>query len=157
VPLAVLLRTAIVTPDLAASRRFYEQGLGLRVRFDGDITRPEVLRQLNLAPGRTAWFVVYEGAKTLHGRGVEGAMIGLLHVGRPDLPAIRRPREAALAAGEAMLAIETEEFAAVESRLRRLGTPILVEPMRSADGREIEMVVRDPAGIRVHVLERRPR
>jgi catechol 2,3-dioxygenase-like lactoylglutathione lyase family enzyme len=156
-PLSVLLRTAIVTPDLAASRRFYEQGLGLRVRFDGDITRPEVLRQLNLTPGQTAWFVVLEGAKSLRGRAAEGAMVGLLHVDRPALPKPLRPAGSVLAAGDAMLAIETEEFAAVESRLRRLGAPVLVEPMRSADGSEVEMVVRDPAGVRVHVLERRAR
>jgi len=54
-----------------------------------------------------------------------------------------------------MLAIETDQFAAVERRLRALDTPFVVQPMRSPDGRETEMVARDPAGIRVHVVERR--
>jgi catechol 2,3-dioxygenase-like lactoylglutathione lyase family enzyme len=155
-PPAALLRTAIVTTDREASRRFYAQGLGFRVRFDGDITRPGVIEQLGLVPGQTAWFVVLEGATSLHGRPVTGAMIGLLQVERPSPPALQRPAGAALTAGEAMLAIETDQFATIERQLRRLGAPFVVEPMTSADGREIEMVVRDPSGTRVHVVERRP-
>ena len=74
-PHAALLRTAIVATDLVASRRFYVEGLGFRVRFDGDITRPAVIQQLGLDSGQTAWFVVLEGATALHGRPATGAMI----------------------------------------------------------------------------------
>ncbi len=70
--LSALLRTAIVTADLAASKRFYVDGLGFRVRFEGDITRPAVIRQLGLAAGQTAWFVVLQGAASLHGQPVVG-------------------------------------------------------------------------------------
>jgi catechol 2,3-dioxygenase-like lactoylglutathione lyase family enzyme len=115
-PPSALLRTAIVTADRAASRRFYVEGLGFRVRFDGDITRPGPIEQLGLAPGQTAWFVVLEGASSLHGRAVTGATIGLLQVERPALPAMQRPAGAALAAGESMLAIETDQFATIERR-----------------------------------------
>ncbi len=155
-PPAALLRTAIVATDLAASRRFYVEGLGFRVRFDGDITRPAVIEQLGLVPGQTAWFVVLEGAASLHGRPANGAMIGLLRVEHPAPPVLQRPPGASLAGGEAMLAIETDQFAAIERRLRRLGAPFVVQPVTSADGSEIEMVVRDPSGMRVHVVERRP-
>jgi catechol 2,3-dioxygenase-like lactoylglutathione lyase family enzyme len=155
-PPSVLLRTAIVTADRAASRRFYVEGLGFRVRFDGDVTRPGVIEQLGLAPGQTAWFLVLEGAQSLHGRPVTGATVGLLQVEHPAPPALQRPAGAALATGEAMLAIETDQFRTIEQRLRRLGAPFVVEPMNSADGSEIEMVVRDPSGTRVHVVERRP-
>ena len=153
-PPSAMLRTAIVTADLAASRRFYVEGLGFRVRFDGDISRPAVIQQLGLLPGQTAWFVVMEGATSLHGRPVTGATVGLLQVERPAPPALHRPAGHELATGEAMLAIETDQFRAIEQRLRRIGARFVVEPVTSTDGSEIEMVVRDPSGTRVHVVER---
>lgn len=155
-PASALLRTAIVTTDLAASKRFYVDGLGFAIRFDGDITRPAVAQQLGLLPGQTAWFVVLKGAESLHGRPVVGAMVGLLRVDRPAPPAMRRPDGAALAAGEAMLAIETDRFDEIEQRLRAMNATFVVAPTPSPDGRETEMVVRDPSGVRVHIVERRP-
>ncbi len=154
-PSSALLRTAIVTADLAASKRFYVDGLGFSIRFDGDITRPAVVQQLGLVAGQLAWFVVLKGAESLHGRPVVGAMVGLLRIERPALPAMQRPAGAELVTGEAMLAIETDRIAEIERRLRALGVPFVVPPVLSADGRETEMVVRDPDGTRVHIVERR--
>jgi catechol 2,3-dioxygenase-like lactoylglutathione lyase family enzyme len=151
---SALLRTAIVVADLDAAKRFYVEGLGLAVRYEGDITRPAVAHQLGLAPGQMAWFVVLDTAARLGERDVRSAMIGLLHVARPALPRVTRPEGAALAAGEAMLAIETTRIDEVERRLRLLGARFVVEPHAAPDGSEIEMVIRDPDGTRVHVVQR---
>lgn len=151
---SALLRTAIVVADIAASKRFYVEGLGLTVRYEGDITRPAVAHQLGLAPGQTAWFVVLDTAARLGDRDVRSAMIGLLRIDRPAPPRMTRPNGAELAIGESMLAIETTRIDEVERRLRAIGARFVVEPHAAPDGSEIEMVVRDPDGTRVHVVQR---
>lgn len=151
---SVLSRTAIVVGDLEKSKRFYTYGLGYEISYDGDITRPEVVEQLGLASGQHAWFTVLKSSQVVEGIRRDGAMIGLLSITDPAPPVLRRPEGHDLAVGEAMLAVRTSNIATVRERLDELGARILLEPMRSADGRQTELVVHDPDGIRIHVVQR---
>lgn len=153
-PVSVLSRTAIVVADLERSKRFYTYALGYEVSFDGDISRPEVLMQLGLGPAQRAWFTVLKSSQVIDGIRRDGAMFGLLSITNPAPPVMRRPDGAPLAVGEAMMAVRTTDIATVHARLRELGATILLEPMRSADGKQTELVVHDPDGIRIHVVQR---
>jgi len=153
-PVSVLSRTALVVSDLERSKRFYTYALGYAVSFDGDITRPEVLAQLRLAPGQRAWFTVLTSSQVIEGTRRDGAMIGLLSITDPAPPVMRRPEGAEIAIGEAMLAVRTTDIATVRARLAELGAHVIVEPLRSADGRQTELVVYDPDGVRIHVVQR---
>lgn len=151
---SVLSRTAIVVHDLEASKRFYTYALGYRVAFDGDITRPIIATQLGLAEGQRAWFTVLESTNVIAGQKRDGAMIGLLSIANPEPPRMARPAGHDLAVGEAMLAVRTSDIATAHARLKELGARILLEPLRSPDGTQVELVVHDPDGIRIHVVER---
>ena len=151
---SALLRLAIVVADPERSKRFYTEALGYRVTFEGDITRPAVRAQLGLEEGQTAWFCVLASDDIVAGEQLDGAMIGLLAISNPPPPTLRRPEGADLAIGEGMLAIVTSDIHTVRDRVAALGARILLEPMRSPDGREWEMVLHDPDGVRIHVVER---
>ncbi|MCC7200601.1 MAG: VOC family protein [Gammaproteobacteria bacterium] len=151
---STLSRVAILVSDLEASKRFYTYALGYEVSYDGDITRPAVITQLGLAPGQKAWFTVLRSSQVIAGQRQDGAMIGLLTITNPVPPAMQRPTGAALARGEQMFAIRTTDIAQVRARLGELGAPIVLEPMKSPDGKETELVTRDPDGTRLHVVER---
>ena len=151
---STLVRTAIVVSDVDVSKQFYSRAFGFRVGFDGDITRPSVRHMLGLSDLQTAHFTVLHGSERLDGEPVAKSMIGLLYVAGPELEAIERPASHSLAIGEAMLAIMTDDIAAVFQRVRELDATILMEPMPSPDGSESELVLRDPDGLRIHVVER---
>lgn len=149
---SALLRMALVVSDLERSKRFYTEGLGYRVTFDGDITRPSVKAMLGLDERQTAHFVVLRGAEALYGEAVDSAMLGLLHVDNPPLQPMQRPAD--LAVGEGMMAIMTNDIARAHERMQEMGVRILYPPTLSADGSESEMVAHDPDGIRIHVVQR---
>lgn len=152
---SIVSRVAIVVADLDASKRFYTHAFGYRIQFEGEIgNRPAVREQLGLTGAQTARFAVLTNDQIVAGSRRDAAMIGLLAVGNPPPPVMRRPTGAGLAIGETMFAMRTTDIARVHARLKALGARILVEPMRSPDGREIELVVHDPDGTRLHVVER---
>lgn len=149
---SALVRTAITVSDIEASKRFYSYGLGFRVGFDGDITRAEVLEQLQLQETQTAWFVVLHGAEAVGGRDTAGAMIGLIKVDNPPLERISRPGPGTLAVGEGILAVVASDMEKVYARMLELGVEILYPPTDSPDGEYAELVVYDPDGLRVHIV-----
>jgi catechol 2,3-dioxygenase-like lactoylglutathione lyase family enzyme len=153
-PDSVLLRMALVVSDIEASRRFYTYALGHDVLYDGEITKPAVVEQLQLSVGQTAHFVVLRGADRIGDRELTGAMIGLLQVDNPPLPKMHRPGPGTLATGEGMMAVVTADIARVHERAVELGVEILLPPTKFADGAESEMVLYDPDGIRIHVVQR---
>ena len=103
---------------------------------------------------RDSWFTVLESSQVIAGVRRDGAMFGLLSITNPAPPVMRRPDAAPLAVGEAMMAVRTTDIATVHARLKELGATLLLEPMRSADGKQTELVVYDPDGIRIHVVQR---
>lgn len=152
---SVVLRVTISTRDIEAARRFYVEGLGYAVRYDGDITTPESRVLLGLKQGERARFVVLDSSQAPPGTSGDGAGVGLLSVTRRGLAAQRHPHGNALASGEAMLAVKTSNLAAVIGRLQRLGVSILAGPVTGHGGHQIEIVVRDPDGTRIHIVEER--
>ncbi len=148
-----LLRVALSVRDLDRSKHFYAHVLGMRPGFDGDISRPAVLEQLQLDEGQTVRFAILYSADRIDAQDIKGAMIGLMEVGNPAPQAMQRPPGATLATGEGVLAVVTSDIYLVEERLREFGAPILYGPKKSADGTEAEVVFYDPDGIRVHVVE----
>lgn len=152
---STVVRVAITTRDIEAARRFYVEGLGYSVRYDGDITNIENRTLLGLKGDERARFIVLDGNREFSGKTHDGAAIGLLAVSRRKLGRLVHPRRNELAAGEAMLAVETSNIAAVIQRLQRLGVSILSGPITGHDGHQIEIVVRDPDGTRIHIVEQR--
>ena len=157
-PDTILLRMALVVGDVDASRRFYHEGLGFEIGFDGPVERPIVNEMLQLDPEQRVYFVVLRGSDDVKGVELDGAMIGLLHVDNPPLPKMHRPGPGTLATGEGMMALLTSDIAGVYERLQAMGATVLYPPTLSPDGSESELVVYDPDGIRLHIVERhRPR
>ncbi len=153
-PVSVLSRMTLLVRDLEASKRFYTYALGYEVRMDRVIERAAVKTLMGLEGDQTVRFAVLASSHVIEGKRREGAGIGLIQVGNPAPPVMTRPGDALLASGEAMMAVRTSDIETVYARLQELGARILVHPMASSDGSEIELVVHDPDGIRIHVVQR---
>lgn len=152
---SVLSRVAIVVTDLERSKQFYTQGLGYRVTFEGDIgDKADVRQKIGLRDGQRARFVVLSGSKMIGGKARDGAMVGLLQVSRPAPAKIRRHTGREVEIGETMFAIRTDDVAAVYTRMQKLGAVVLLPPLAAPDGSETELVVRDPDGTRLHIVQR---
>ncbi|QGN55831.1 VOC family protein [Novosphingobium sp. Gsoil 351] len=153
---SAVVRATFVVRDMDRSIRFYREVFGYAVKFDGPIANPESRVLLALKPNQTARFVVLDGEKTFSGKRHEAVGIGLLSFPGQTKPRLAQPRGNAFASGQAMLAIETSDIAAVIARLKAFGAPILVGPVIGHGGRETEIVTSDPDGTRIHVVEQRP-
>ncbi len=66
---------------------------------------------------------------------------------------MQRPASSDLAIGEGMLAVVTSDISLAYDRARQAGVRILLAPTPSPDGSESEMVLHDPDGFRIHVVE----
>jgi catechol 2,3-dioxygenase-like lactoylglutathione lyase family enzyme len=151
---SVMSRMTLVVADIEASKRFYSYGLGYQVQSDNVITNPIVKTQMGLPQDRTVRFAILRSDHMIDGKKREGAQLGLIQVGNPALPIMKRPSGADLASGETMMAMRTTDIKLVYARMKELGARILLEPMASPDGRETELVVHDPDGVRIHVVQR---
>lgn len=155
-PRSALLRLTLVPADIERSIAFYRDVLGYSVGFDGDISQPDNRVLLGLVEGERARFVVLRGADQLDGEHIEAAGIGLLTIeGRGDMPSLAPPADNSFAAGQPMLAVQTSDIAAVTAAARRFGAPFLVERIEAETrrGREAEIVIADPDGMRIHVVQ----
>lgn len=151
---SVMSRMTLVVKDAEASKRFYAYALGYEVLGDRLVDNPVVKTQMGLDPSRTVRFVILRSSHVIAGKKREGAQLGLIQVGNPDLPIMHRPGKAGLAVGETMMAVRTTNIAMVHQRLKELGAKIVLQPMVSPDGRETELAVHDPDGVRIHVVQR---
>ena len=151
---SVLLRLAIAVSDIERSKHFYTYALGYEIGFDGDITRDTVIDQLQLAPGQTVHFTVLRGASEVGEISGPGAMIGLMEIDNPPLPAMQRPGPGTIATGEGVLAIVASDMDTIYERMLELDARVLYPPTKSPDGSESELVVYDPDGLRIHVVVR---
>lgn len=151
---SVMSRMTMVVADIEASKRFYSYGLGYQIQSDNVITNPVVKTQMGLPQDRTVRFAILRSDHMIDGKKREGAQLGLIQVGNPALPVMKRPAGADLASGETMMAMRTTDIKLVYARMKEMGVRILLEPMVSPDGRETELVVHDPDGVRIHVVQR---
>ena len=152
--ISVMSRMTMVVADIERSKKFYCYALGYEVLSDSLISNPIVKTQMGLAQERSVRFAILRSSHMIAGKKREGAQLGLIQVGDPPLPIMRRPEGVALASGEAMMAMRTSDIALAHARLKELGARILLEPLVSPDGRETELVVHDPDGVRIHVVQR---
>lgn len=154
---AALLRTTLVVADADLSKRFYAQVFGFQDVFDGDISSPVNRELLGLGPGENARFVIMRGAMMVGGLDLPTHAIGLLEITGPGFrAAVPLPEGNGLGAGQAMFAMVTDNMDSVIERLGDWQAPILVGPVIAHEGREIEIVTRDPDGARIHVVQQRP-
>jgi catechol 2,3-dioxygenase-like lactoylglutathione lyase family enzyme len=151
---SVLSRMTILVRDVDVSKRFYTHALGYEVVMDRVIDRPSVHTLMGLEPDQTVRFAILSSSHLINGKKREGAGIGLIQVGNPAPPAMTRPGGAPLASGESMMAMRTSDIGTVYRRLLELEADIIIHPMKSPDGKETELVVHDPDGVRIHVVQR---
>jgi catechol 2,3-dioxygenase-like lactoylglutathione lyase family enzyme len=151
---SVMSRMTMVVADIEVSKRFYSYGLGYQVQSDNVITNPVVKTQMGLPQDRTVRFAILRSDHMIEGKKREGAQLGLIQVGNPALPVMKRPSGADLASGETMMAMRTTDIKLVYERMKEMGVRILLDPIASPDGRETELVVHDPDGVRIHVVQR---
>ncbi|MSO98334.1 MAG: VOC family protein [Rhodospirillaceae bacterium] len=152
--ISVMSRMTMVVADMEASKRFYNYGLGYEVLSDNVITNPVVKTQMGLAQDRSVRFAILRSSRMIEGKNREGAQLGLIQVGNPALPVMTRPNHADLASGETMMAMRTTNIALVYARMKEMKAHIVLEPMSSPDGKETELVVHDPDGVRIHIVQR---
>ena len=151
---SVLSRMTILVKDVDVSKRFYTYALGYKVLLDKDISRPTVLTLMGLGPEQKVRFAILKSSHIIEGIRREGAGLGLIQVSNPSPPVMSRPDGAILAIGESMMAVRTSDIETVYQRLQELGARIVIEPITTADGSETELVVHDPDGVRIHVVQR---
>ncbi len=151
---SVMSRMTMVVADAEVSKKFYAYGLGYEVLSDSVMTNPVVKTQMGLPQDRTVRFVILRSSHMIAGKKREGAQLGLIQVGNPALPVMQRPGSADLASGETMMATRTTNIELVYARMKEMKVRILLEPMKSPDGTETELVVHDPDGVRIHVVQR---
>jgi catechol 2,3-dioxygenase-like lactoylglutathione lyase family enzyme len=154
-PLAVtFMRTMVVVRDLTVSKRFYSYAFGLRVERETELEDALTKSQLGIPMSRRARFVLLVSDGVLAGRKRPSASIGLLQLDNPSSGALSRPINEVLAAGEHVMALRTNDIAAVHARLQELGARYAVQPVKTPDGSATELVVYDPDGVRIHVVQR---
>lgn len=153
-PVSVMSRMTLVVKDADIATRFYTYGLGYEVLADRVIDREIVKIQMGVSMDQTIRFVILKSSHEILGKKRQGAGLGLIQVGNPAPPIMTRPNGADLASGEAMMAVRTSDIETVYARLQELNAKFLLHPMKSPDGTQTELVVHDPDGVRIHVVER---
>ncbi len=147
-------RTMIVVRDLEASKHFYTYALGFTLRREVELTDATTKAQLGIPMTRRARFAVVVPKAMLHGKPRTTASVGLLQLDDPPASPLLRPINDGLSIGEHVMALRTNDIAAVFARLKELGARIAIPPVTSPDGKQIELIVYDPDGVRIHVDQR---
>jgi catechol 2,3-dioxygenase-like lactoylglutathione lyase family enzyme len=154
-PLAsVFMRTMVVVRDLETSKRFYTHAFGLRVEREVELEDALTKAQLGIPMTRRARFALLVSDGVIAGRKRPSASVGLLQLDAPPSTALSRPVNEVLAIGEHVMALRTNDIATVHARLQQLGARYAVQPVSTADGSATELVVYDPDGVRIHVVQR---
>lgn len=153
-PISVMSRMTLVVKDADIAKRFYTYALGYDVLADRVIDREVVKLQMGVTTDQTIRFVILKSSHEILGKKRDGAGLGLIQIGNPAPPVMTRPKNADLASGEAMMAVRTSDIETVYARLQELDAKFLLHPMKSPDGTQTELVMHDPDGVRIHVVER---
>lgn len=151
---SVFMRTMVVVRDLERSQRFYTYAFGFRAAREVELADALTKAQLGIPASRRARFVLLTSDGLLGGRARPTASIGLLQLENPSSSPLSRPVDEVLAVGEHVMALRTSDIATVHARLRELGARYAVQPVSTADGTATELVVYDPDGVRIHVVQR---
>ncbi|MFN2098474.1 VOC family protein [Altererythrobacter sp. MF3-039] len=155
-PNVALIRFCVIPADIERSVRFYRDVLGYDVVFDGDIEHPTNRIVLGLEPEEKARFIILRSDKQIDGQDVSTIGIGLLTIeGRDDIPNANMPNDNSIAAGQAMLAMRTDDMDGLVERATAFGAIMPVAPVETQTkrGTEYELVILDPDGVRMHVVQ----
>lgn len=117
----------ITTPALLDTRNFYILHFGFEVLFEA------------------SWFVYLSGPGE---EGTRGAVLALMHPDHPSSP----PGPEAFDGRGMILTIEVSDAAAVATRLREMGAPI-VHGLTDEPWGQRRVVTRDPAGVLIDVVQ----
>lgn len=149
-------RTTIVTRDLAASLRFWRDGLGYAVWYDGHM-RTWPVPGYGYRPNSRVRIVVLAPPQqtTAPADDTTSGMIGLLSLLDEQPAGVPPAPNGLLRAGEVVVLLNTRSIAAVHDRLLALGyAPTVPTPLQVPDRPEVwEMLVRDPDGVAVAVAQ----
>jgi catechol 2,3-dioxygenase-like lactoylglutathione lyase family enzyme len=148
------MRSMLLVRDLPTTKRFYTYAFGFRVEREAPLDDALSKSQLGIPMSRQARFALLIADAVIGGRKRPSASIGLLQLDNPPSAALSRPRNEVLAAGEHVMALRTNDIATVHARLQELGARYAVQPVKTPDGSATELVVYDPDGVRVHVVQR---
>lgn len=120
----------ITTPAMVAARDFHVRHFGFQVLFEA------------------RWFVYLSGPADGDGRGATLAFMTPDHPSRPPGPEVFN--------GEGMLlTVEVADASMLYDKLRREGAPIL-HPLTDEPWGQRRFMTRDPAGVRVDVVQQIP-
>lgn len=147
-------RMTVLCRSLDASLRFYQDTLGLAVVEEKTLSGPAAgaLLQLPACQMRAALLAPSPTAPVL---------LGLFEVSGTPMDAIEARRDQPMY-GQCALVLDTDEFDAVAARLVAAGVSVLTPPVRypkteagarSPAGLYREMIVHDPDGVLVSVIQ----
>ncbi|MDX2222505.1 MAG: VOC family protein [Rhodospirillaceae bacterium] len=142
------LRTAIFTADRAGTVKFYKDVLGYEELTTNELAAPEAGNGLGVPAGAKR---VLTGMKSK-----DGAGLSIMSVEHPDMKPLARPAQAANAWGDVMLVHQVSNIAEIHRRAVAGGHEVLMAPRPSASGRSLQMLMRDPNGVRLELYEMLP-
>lgn len=120
---AQLRRVTLFTADMAASKKFWVDALGYKVRLDNPAFGGEKTAQsLKLKDGARAHFVILEPGST------DGPLIGLLGATGQTLELLPRSADEAPKAGEVIVVVKVKDIAFAFSKLKDMNIRILTPP-----------------------------
>lgn len=145
-----MVRTALFVADLARSRRFYRELLGLQETwYEGELSDGNAHELLGMPAGTVT------RACILKAPGPAWGMVGLFEVSQPAPAPVGR-ETARINQGETCLVFYCADLDPVTAALRAGGHQILCPPVvLRVDGRDRqrEMCFRDPDGVLVNLIE----
>jgi catechol 2,3-dioxygenase-like lactoylglutathione lyase family enzyme len=155
-----VIRTALMVRDLAVARRFYETVLGFTgVYFAGDITATTGWRLLGMPEGAALQACILKAPEIAGRESPDFGMIGLFEAAPGSLPEpTGPPRPDGVRRGEVVLVLYHADLDAASAAALAAGGSIVCAPItfEVRGGRNREMVLRDPDGICINLIERDP-
>jgi catechol 2,3-dioxygenase-like lactoylglutathione lyase family enzyme len=142
------LRTAIFVQDRAATVKFFREVMGYEEAATSELAPAPENDPLGLPPGTK---------RTLTGmKSKDGAGLSIMGVAHLDLKPLARPAGTGNAFGDVMLVHQVTNIKEIERRARAGGHEVLRPALPSASGRSLQMILRDPNGVRLELFEMLP-
>lgn len=142
---ATLQRVAIMVKDRPATVKFYRDVLGYVEESSGTgITLPPD-HPLSLPPDAVLSMSYMKSR--------DGAYVALMGVDSKNLGTLDRPKGKANAYNDVILVHEVHNIAAIHKRAVAGGYEVLSAPTLSRSGKAMQMIMRDPNGVKIELNE----
>ncbi|MEO0998466.1 MAG: VOC family protein [Pseudomonadota bacterium] len=144
---AAVRRTTIVVRDMERSLGFYRDLLGMSLLSRRDLSTDKTRNSLGLEQSARVEFAVLGSANQSTG------LLGLLAIQPAVTERLARPAGREVAAGDLILIIPHADLPSLAATLQARGVALLtgLEKLEFTEG--YELVVRDPDGVRVQLLQ----